>query len=145
MVPHRIRTLHALLPAAIGAAALAALAHGAGAAASQMVIAPAAAHVKNGKIALTATCSADASACSGVILGRLPLARRRGSALDPGSLGGPFFSIQPNETMPVVFKLTPKTTAFLKLHPKTTLTVTVKLTGDDHNELVSAIKLPLYR
>jgi hypothetical protein len=110
----------------------------------QMQIGPPTLHVKNGKIAMKAVCPAEASACSGVILGRLPLPRKRGSALDPGSLGGPFFNLKPGETLPVVFRLTAKTKAFLKTHRKTTLQVTVKVSDAEHNETVSTTKLTLF-
>ena len=104
---------------------------------------PAAVHVKNGRIVMKATRAAEAGEASGVILGRLPLPMRRGSLLDPGSLGGPFFSMQPGQTIPVVFKLT-DTTKALKTHPKTALTVTIKLLDAERNSFVSTKKITIY-
>jgi hypothetical protein len=124
--------------------ALLGLAAGVAHAAPQMLIGPQTVRVKNDRIVLKAVCPAEASACSGVILGRLPLARKPGSLLDPGSLGGPFFDLKPGETLRVVFRLTPKTRAFLKTHLKTTLNLTVKLLDEQDNESVTRLKLTLF-
>ena len=137
----------ALMPlvVAIAALATASLAHGAVAGeAPQMQIGPPTVHVKNGQIAVKTVCPIDVTECSGVILARLPLARKPGSLLDPGSLGGPFFTMRPGEMKTVVFKLTEKTKAFLKTHPKTLLIVTVKVLDDESNESVSTMKLTLF-
>jgi curli biogenesis system outer membrane secretion channel CsgG len=134
-----------VLAAALAALAPAALAATRAAAeAPQMQIGPPTVHVKNGKITVKAVCPPEASACEGVILGRLPLTRKPGSLLDPGSLGGPFFSMKPGETMGVVFRLTPKTKAYLKTHFKTTLNLTVKVLDDEGDESVSKLKLTLF-
>jgi hypothetical protein len=131
----------------VAAAALAVLAPAAGAKAAdapRMLIGPSIVHVKNGKIVLKAVCPPTASACTGVILGRLPLARTPGSVLDPGSLGGPFFDLQAGQALRVVFTLTAKTKAFLKTHRKTALYLTVKVLDDQRNESVTKRQLTLY-
>jgi hypothetical protein len=137
-----VAALGALAPVASAAAGPSAARSGA--AVPNVAIGPKVAHVQNGKIRLRATCPATASRCGGVILGRLPLASKPGSILDPGGLGGPFISMKPGQTIPVVFPLTPATRTFLATHPKTTLTVTTKLSDDDGNEGQSQLRVTLF-
>lgn len=152
MLSHHTRTTlgRAVVAAAVLAAALTALAPSAlatkqaAAEAPQMQVGPPTVHVKNGKIVLKAVCPAETSACSGVIIGRLPLPRKRGSILDPGGLGGPFFSLQPGETLRVVLPLTPKTKAFLKTHFRTTLQLTVKVNDSEGNARVFTTTMTLF-
>ena len=135
----------ALALAAVGAVSPAApAASRAATEAPQMQIGPPTVHVKNGRITVKAVCPPEASSCEGVISARLPLTRKPGSLLDPGSLGGPFFSMRPGETIRVVFTLTAKTKAFLKTHARTTLNLTVKVLDNERNESVTKLKLTLF-
>jgi hypothetical protein len=140
-----------LLAAVVGFVAAAAIAAPGAAAADEpdttppnVLISPGVAHVTKGKIRLNATCPAEEVSCSGVILGRLPLPYKRGSALDPGGLGGPILTIQGGQTVPIVFTLTPKTKAFLKTHARTTLTVTVKMLDEARNGSEEKVKVILH-
>jgi len=110
----------------------------------KVTISPTVVHVKNGKIRLKATCPGDEALCSGVILGHLPIARKRGSILDPGSLGGPILTIKPGQTVQIAFPVSAPAKAFLATHPKTTLTVQAKMVDDAGNEGTTQSKVTLF-